>query len=304
MGEEADSEEVTAPSHHAEPSSTVEQRGLSNEVLQKALKGVGLATHVLPPLPGQGATTPTSEILSSSAISGGHTPESIARLPPKLRARLVQRGILKEEDVRIALAIVASPSPLAAEPKASPGTPPDLPEAPLPPIPATTLVLKEPLPLPTPVAPVQVDMVAPQVPLHSPQQLPPLQAQMVFAQVPPMVEMPAMGSLLKAPQAPHMPAAPTQIVYSSAPVLSNGPSKRKEADVTEEESLPKRQCPEAQVFECSPADARAAMARAEGEKAPVWLYKNGEVSQAGQQPTQPVAEEPAVLEAEDRKSVV
>lgn len=36
-------------------------------------------------------------------VAGGHTPESIARLPPKLRQRLVQRGVLKEQDVNLAL---------------------------------------------------------------------------------------------------------------------------------------------------------------------------------------------------------
>jgi len=45
-------------------------------------------------------------VLAAAAINsegapaaGGHTPASIARLPPKLRKRLLERGILKEQDV-------------------------------------------------------------------------------------------------------------------------------------------------------------------------------------------------------------
>eukprot|EP00434_Breviolum_minutum_P041577 symbB.v1.2.036986.t1/scaffold5348.1/size28215/4 len=72
-------------------------------------------------------STPQANQLSGSAVAGGHTPESIARLPPKLRQRLVQRGILKEEDVKLAMNATQQGSTSAAP---APSAPPVVPQVP------------------------------------------------------------------------------------------------------------------------------------------------------------------------------
>eukprot|EP00930_Biecheleria_cincta_P011935 TRINITY_DN11511_c0_g2_i1.p1 TRINITY_DN11511_c0_g2~~TRINITY_DN11511_c0_g2_i1.p1 ORF type:complete len:837 (+),score=238.83 TRINITY_DN11511_c0_g2_i1:106-2616(+) len=101
-------------------------RPLSSELASSILEGVGLKPDALgggtPPTPSQSsqpasaqeepkaAPVPQAKAFAAS-LPSGHTPESIARLPPKLRQRLVQRGILKEEDVKMAMRIAMGGGP-------------------------------------------------------------------------------------------------------------------------------------------------------------------------------------------------
>ncbi|CAE8640227.1 unnamed protein product [Polarella glacialis] len=237
--------------------------------------------------------------LSGGAVAGGHTPESIARLPPKLRARLVQRGILKEEDVRMALAVVlggsGGSSPPSSSPppsRFSPGTPPD-PEAPA-----------------IPAAQTSGQWAAAAAAVKAPPQAPPQDSQAAWAKaaaaasnawanamLPALAKLPA-GAVVKA--APPK-AAPARAVYSSAPVLNKRPAEEEVGGDAKRQApgTPPEEGSEAPPA-MSPADARAAAVRADGGQVQAWLYKDGQVSQAGQQPS---AQTPLLPSAQPAASV-
>eukprot|EP00933_Yihiella_yeosuensis_P050006 TRINITY_DN4776_c4_g3_i1.p1 TRINITY_DN4776_c4_g3~~TRINITY_DN4776_c4_g3_i1.p1 ORF type:complete len:576 (-),score=168.73 TRINITY_DN4776_c4_g3_i1:132-1859(-) len=309
-------------------------RGLSTEVMWQALKGVGLDANALgggssgskqleepsgpglvfaqsqnPAVPKAAPTPPAASggggELSSSAVAGGHTPESIRRLPPKLRQRLVQRGILKEEDVKMALEGGASAA--AAPLRPSPGTPPD-PSAP--PARASPGTPPDPSSLPQfTVVPV-VGAVGKAPPSSQQQAAAWAQAAAAasdgWARAMAMAKLPATGATVGAvaKAVPAKASAAPRATYSSAPVLN----KRPAAD--EAGGAEKRQCteekgapgtppdPDSQQF-ISPAEQRAAAARAEGDQAPTWLYKDGAVSQAGQQAQQPATDASTVAANEE-----
>eukprot|EP00931_Biecheleriopsis_adriatica_P085066 TRINITY_DN5926_c0_g1_i3.p1 TRINITY_DN5926_c0_g1~~TRINITY_DN5926_c0_g1_i3.p1 ORF type:complete len:744 (-),score=228.05 TRINITY_DN5926_c0_g1_i3:60-2291(-) len=290
---------------------------MSTEVMWKALQSVGLTGASLgdaptpshssapkeparpepkaePKAPAASSTGDVGGNLSGSALAGGHTPESIARLPPKLRQRLIQRGILKEEDVKLAMRIVMGGGPPPKAPAAaptggeasvaqSPGTPPE----PSPPDAGVTgAVVKAKAPAPSgeawaaaQAAMAQQAAIAQQAAMA--QQAAAARVSEAWARAMAVAKSaPAVGTVVKAaPPAPSAPKAAPQQVYSSAPVLNKrsaeeqgGDAKRAKTEGVHAEKL-------------SPADARAAAARAQGDKAPVWVYKDGAVSQAGQPAT-------------------
>eukprot|EP00435_Cladocopium_sp_Y103_P071003 s109_g36.t1 len=219
-----------------------------------------------------------------SAVAGGHTPESIARLPPKLRQRLVQRGILKEEDVKVAMSAAQGS---ASSPPAPQATPTNI----------TGAVVKAAAPAP---------QAAPAVPPSAAASL--AWAQAAAARVNEDLARMAMAKAavtkaaqpkVMAPMSAEKPAMPkqpvqhpgmSQQVYSAAPVICK-------------EAVLKRPPEEAEVSEAkrskvevssSPAEVRAAAARAEGQEAPVWLYETKEAKASA---APPVAAVPAATES-------
>lgn len=232
--------------------------GLPAEV--EATEATSSTTPVEEPSPEKSQEAPSQ--LSGSAVAGGHTPESIARLPPKLRQRLVQRGILKEEDVKVAMSAVqgAASSP--------PATPTNI----------TGAVVKAAAPAPT--APAATAAAASAAVSLAWAQAAAARvnedlARMAMAKAAAAVTKAAQPQEVMAPSAAAVPKQPvqhpgvSQQVYSAAPVICK-------------EAVLKRPPEEAEVSEAkrskmevssSPAEVRAAAARAEGQEAPVWVYE-------------------------------
>eukprot|EP00435_Cladocopium_sp_Y103_P071130 s109_g36.t2 len=276
--------------------------------------------------------------LSGSAVAGGHTPESIARLPPKLRQRLVQRGILKEEDVKVAMSAAQGS---ASSPPAPQATPTNI----------TGAVVKAAAPAP---------QAAPAVPPSAAASL--AWAQAAAARVNEDLARMAMAKAavtkaaqpkVMAPMSAEKPAMPkqpvqhpgmSQQVYSAAPVIckeavlkrppeeaeapffqrilqmgkftghtmccKNGSqsSWKLVANRSKQVQLRRintdlRQFGTSKVSEAkrskvevssSPAEVRAAAARAEGQEAPVWLYETKEAKASA---APPVAAVPAATES-------
>lgn len=280
----------------------------------------------------------TAAAQNPSAGAGGgkaKTAEDLARLPPKLRARLLKRGIIKEADLKPAqessapepsapcianeLSELLAPMPSEGEVPSAAQLAPEFAKAPgvanfakapsCPPVDVSSIGVV-PLPIapgpgwagfsddslgavpkavPVPgwspgdmsgvfAAPLQVPVMlgAPGLPLQAGDPNWPVSA--APAMDPPQFK------AVSAASAKVKPAPPVKTEYASGPRLSAEALKRKralEGGAAEEEeatSDTKRQAIE------SPADARAAAARAESaDKAPVWIMKDGVVTELGSQ---------------------
>jgi len=246
-----------------------------------------------------------AEALGSSVA---HDAEKLAKLPPKLRARLLARGIIKEQD----LAPPAAPDAGRAapgtppEPAGGPGTPPEHPAAPgTPPDPeAQAPMLGSPPMLGgcggAPFGGMLPPGAAPIIDWHlmafgvGAVGLPPLGVLPKAAALPPATAPapataagmdPKAASFNWVAAAASAKAAPpsVQTVYSSAPVI------KRLAEIYAEAPVAKRQHtsedPAAAAARAaavvSPAAVRAAAAKAAAEKAPTWIYKDGVVTEVG-----------------------
>lgn len=264
---------------------------------------------------------------AKSETGASNLPDNIARLPPKLRARLLARGILKEQDLQASgTKAEASPStvscpppksaPVGAPPasispgtppvssapatppvKGAPGTPPESSAEQTPgalckaaPPPAGSLSKAAPPPAGSlskaaPPAPGSLKKAgAPAVAGLTPSTVADLQAQMQtdlqalqekrrVAWLEAMKRQEALDAevekakeqTLSVSASAKKKPAPVKTVYSSAPVINKG------GESTPEEKT--------EVVE-SPANLRAAAAKAESAAAaPVWVYKDGVVTE-------------------------
>ena len=183
-----------------------------------------------------------------AAAPGGHTPESIARLPPKLRARLLARGIIKAEDC---------PGGSAA---AAPGTPP---ESPADKAAAAAAALH------AAASSMQASFAAAasNIPGFAKSASPagaPAQGFQGYAKSAPAA---APAALAAAPTQTVFSAAPTKTVFSAAPQLKRAAGGAADAPDAKRQTLA-----EAMAAAASPAAARAAAAQADGSVS--WTFES------------------------------
>lgn len=251
--------------HTADIPATANQKGSDDDAVSSPTKSTGQLM--------QSDDEPSKRAM---AVEGSEkkTAESIARLPPKLRARLLQRGILKEEDV-LKCGLPKAGATVKAPSTHNDGVAAAVVPAENPSIGAQTNDL---LAAASSLAFVKASpSVRPMIPEFGQGQ-----AQSPFVKAAPL------QNSDRACEPPFVKAAPLRnsdracepkTVYSSGPVLNEGAlKKRAESDVDPKEQADAKKLRASEVIAESPADARAAAARAEAtDKAPVWVYKDGTI---------------------------
>eukprot|EP00928_Gymnodinium_smaydae_P000798 TRINITY_DN102_c1_g1_i1.p1 TRINITY_DN102_c1_g1~~TRINITY_DN102_c1_g1_i1.p1 ORF type:complete len:594 (+),score=123.45 TRINITY_DN102_c1_g1_i1:69-1784(+) len=262
-----------------------------------------------------------AESSSGDQAGGGpKMPENLARLPPKLRARLLQRGIIKEADLQpgsaggggasqqstaptpavqssssrcpgtppevppeasMSMDASSMPAMMSGSPGTPPGTPPEMPVALEPPLTSLGPPADAVEFLPSSWASLAASAKAKAAPVQS-------KASPAQFKSAPAVPGPSLDAGLQMPAnwaslaaSAKAKPAPVKTTYSSAPVLSKDALEKKRAlEAGAEESAQSSES-KRQVVE-SPASVRAAAARAEAAgSAPTWVMKDGVVTEVG-----------------------